>query len=330
MTRSAWRRARTLQPVRETALPRWCASTKKRLHSGGGYTTSNWNTSNPTGNPTIIDANDNGICIYVNYTADIGIGQIVIDGFSITDGSATTTGAGTDSGGGIYIPRTTHVRVTIQNCKIYENYAEDGSGAGIWSTRSDNLNVAYNEIYDNEGSGVVVTYGDNTVIIDNDIDNNEGDGVSIISDLGGGTDIHGNEVTNNQGVGINLNTATGGSISDNVVTNNHNTGGGGGLDITGATNDFTISDNTINGNSATVQGGGINISGSVAEIKDNTIQSNYTTAGSNGGGRTVCECRRQQCLCVGLRQSNLIKYHDKSRWRHACTRECRYNRQHDN
>jgi parallel beta-helix repeat protein len=201
----------------------------KKIALRGGYTTSNWNTSDPTANPTIIDANDNGICIYVNYQADTGIGDIAIDGFSITDGSATDAGAGTDSGGGIYIDHTTHVKVSIQNCKIYENYSEDGSGAGIWATRSDNLNVVANEIYDNEGSGVVVTYGDNTVIVDNTIDNNAGDGVNIISDLGGGTDINGNEITDNQGSGINLNTAFGGSINDNVVSGNQKTGGGRGI-----------------------------------------------------------------------------------------------------
>jgi parallel beta-helix repeat protein len=164
--RSVWRRELIRQQVQERHN-RCGTHQKKKIALRGGYTTSNWNTSDPTANPTIIDANDNGICIYVNYQADIGIGTLSLMDFQLPMVVQPMTGAGTDSGGGIYIDRTTHVKVSIQNCKIYENYSEDGSGAGIWATRSDNLNVVANEIYDNEGSGVVVTYGDNTVIVDN-------------------------------------------------------------------------------------------------------------------------------------------------------------------
>ncbi len=258
----------------------------KKITLRGGYTTSNWNSSNPATNLTVIDANDNGICVYIKYQADTSYGDVILDGFSITDGSATTAGAGTDSGGGIYIYHTTHIKVTIQNCKIYENYAEDGSGGGIWTSNSDHLHVTDNEIYDNEGSGVVITYGYSNVIVDNDIDNNAGDGIKVITDTGGGFDMHGNEITNNQGSGISLTSITGGSVSNNVISNNHTTGGGGGLDISGAVNKntikFIIDNNTINDNIADIQGGGIDISGSVAEIKNNTIQSN--TAYGNGGG----------------------------------------------
>ena len=255
----------------------------KKITLRGGYTTSDWNHSLPTTHPAVIDADEDGIGLFINYQADIGLGAITIDGLSITDGNATTAGAGTDSGGGILIDHTTHIVVTVQNCKIYDNIAEDGSGAGIWTTRSDNLLITASEVYSNQGSGIVVTYGDNTAIVDNNVHDNVGIGISVISDLGDGTDIRANTVTGNQGSGINLNTATGGSMTDNVVTDNHTTGGGGGFDISGAVGDFLISGNTVSGNSA-LQGGGIDISGSIAEIKNNVIESNFTTATSNGGG----------------------------------------------
>jgi parallel beta-helix repeat protein len=255
----------------------------KKITLTGGYTTANWNTSNPTANPTVIDPNDAGIGIYINYQADIGVGNIIVNGFSITNGNATDAGAGTDSGGGIYIDHTTHVHVTVQNCKIYENVAEDGNGGGIWSTRSDVLKIENNEVRDNDGSGVVVTYGDNTVIVGNVIKDNAGDGVEIISDLGGKTDVRNNEVTGNQGTGINLNTIIGGSLTNNISNDNHDTYGGGGLEVTGAINDFLISGNTFKGNSA-LQGGGIDISGSKAQITNNLIEGNFTTPTSNGGG----------------------------------------------
>jgi parallel beta-helix repeat protein len=255
----------------------------KKITLRGGYTISDWNNSRPGTNPTMIDAQENGIGVYIKYQADIGIGEIVLNGLSITGGKATEAGAGTDSGGGVYIDHTTHVRVTLQDCKLYENSAEDGNGAGLWSTRSDNLHILDSEIHDNEGSGIVVTYGDNTVIADNEVKDNTGIGISVISDVGGGLDIRGNEVAGNEGSGINLNTAKGGSLTDNVVTDNHTDSGGGGLDISGAVDEFEISNNTVRGNSA-LQGAGIDISGSVAEIRNNLIESNSTTAVSNGGG----------------------------------------------
>jgi parallel beta-helix repeat protein len=255
----------------------------KKIALKGGYTTSDWNSADPENHATVIDAQDNGIGVFINYQADIGIGTITVEGLSITGGNATESGAGTDSGGGVFIDHTTHVRVILRNCEVYSNTAEDGNGGGIWTTRSDNLQITNNEVYSNQGSGIVVTYGDNTVITDNVVKNNVGDGISLVSDLGSNTDISGNEATDNQGSGINLNTVTGGSLSDNLVSDNHTTGGGGGLEISGAVNGFVISGNTVRGNSA-LQGGGIDISGSVAEVKDNLVESNYTIAASNGGG----------------------------------------------
>ncbi|MBN1666509.1 MAG: right-handed parallel beta-helix repeat-containing protein, partial [Anaerolineales bacterium] len=254
----------------------------KKITLRGGYSISNWNLPLPETYASIIDANDNGVGVFIKYQADIGVGQIILDGLSITGGNATEAGAGTDSGGGIFIDHTTHVWVTVQNCKIYENSAEDGNGGGIWSTRSDNLHLLDSEIYANDGSGVVVTYGDNTVISGNHVHDNEGDGISVVSDLGGHTDVSDNQVINNQGSGINLNSVTGGALSGNVVEDNHTIGGGGGLDISGAVGNFMISNNTVRNNSA-LQGGGINITGSVAVIQNNRVESNYTTPSTNGG-----------------------------------------------
>ena len=97
---------------------------------------------------------------------DTSYGDVIIDGLSITGGNATTAVAGTDTGGGVFIESTTHVTVTIQNCKIYDNTAEDGSG-GIWSYNSDYMQVIGCEIYDNEGHGVAVSHGSNPAVIDN-------------------------------------------------------------------------------------------------------------------------------------------------------------------
>ncbi len=249
----------------------------------GGYTSSDWNNSEPDARPTVIDPQNNGVGIYINYQEDIGIHLITIDGFSITGGNASEAIAGTDSGGGIFIDHTTHTKVIIQNCDIYDNIAEDGSGGGIWATRTDNINILNTNIHDNSGSGMIITYSDNPVILDSVVYNNSGKGIGIISSYGQSTQISRNQITYNQGSGVDLNTVLGGMLTDNIITDNSTDGGGGGLDISGVVNDFLIGSNTILRN-VSMQGSGINISGSIAQITNNTIEYNTTTSSSNGGG----------------------------------------------
>ncbi len=258
----------------------------KKIALTGGYTTADWNTSNPAANPTVIDPNDNGVGIFINYQADIGIGDVIIDGFSITDGSATDAGTGTDSGGGVFIDHTTHVRVIIRNSRIYENYAEDGNGGGIWGFHTDNLLVFNCEITDNDGQGVAVSGSDSPAVIDSAVKNNTGYGIAVFTDLGGRAEIRGNEVSGHSDSGIRINTMTGGFVMDNLITDNHTTGGGGGMDLTGAS--VVVSNNIIRNNSARIQGGGIN-SGSGPEIINNLIVSNTATlnVGNGGGGMYV-------------------------------------------
>jgi parallel beta-helix repeat protein len=254
----------------------------KKLTITGGYAIADWSTSDPAANPTVIDPRQSGVGIYINYQADIGIGEVVIDGFSITGGNATKSGAGTDSGGGLFIEHTTHVRVTVRNSKIYANVAEDGSGGGIWNFHSDNMKVVDCEIYDNQGHGVATSGSDNTAVINNTVRNNVGYGIAVFTDYGGRTEIRGNRVFGHPNSGIRLNSVKGGSVTDNVVTDNQTGGGGGGLDL--SISAVVVSNNVIRNNSAEIQGGGINCGPNNA-IKNNLIESNAATlAIGNGGG----------------------------------------------
>ena len=159
------------------------------------------------------------------------------------------------------------------------------SGGGIWGARTDNFHLLNSQIHDNNGSGVVITYSANPVIQDSIIDDNQGLGILLVSADGSTTDISRNQIINNQGRGIAIKTVLGGSITDNTITDNvaESGYGGGGMDISGAINNFLIGNNTILRNTS-MQGAGINISGSIAQIVSNTIESNTTTASSNGGG----------------------------------------------
>jgi len=256
----------------------------RKLTLRGGYSLTDWTTSDPVANPTTINPAGAGIGVFIDYNADTSIGDVIIDGFTITGGSATDAGAGTDSGGAIYIDGTAHVRVTVRNCDIHDNSAEDGSGGGIKALNTDVFKLIDNEIYANQGSGLSLSYGANPTVTGNYVHDNAGDGLGFYSTTGSSTDIRDNTVEDNQGSGITLSTIGGGSVTGNTLIENHAEGGGGGLDISGAYNDVVVSGNTIRDNVADVQGGGIDVSGSIMRITDNLIELNTVTAPSNNGG----------------------------------------------
>jgi ribosomal protein L40E len=81
----------------------------------------------------MLDADDNGIGLFINYQADIGIGDIVVDSLDITNGNATTAGAGTDSGGGILIDHT-GIYVESGNASIEATCWGDGDWANDANT----------------------------------------------------------------------------------------------------------------------------------------------------------------------------------------------------
>ena len=96
----------------------------------GGYTVTNWTSSNPIANPTILDAEGRGRVVYVggNITA-------TIDGFRITAGDATGLGggpSGIDAGGGIYVISSTAM---IANNWVFSNTA--GVGGAIYLASGD-------------------------------------------------------------------------------------------------------------------------------------------------------------------------------------------------
>ena len=146
------------------------------LNQGGG-----WETSDPAGNPTILDANSQGRVIYVaeDLTATIA-------GFHIRNGYVDR-----ENGAGLYIAAGSVA--TIEMNLIYDNQA-DGIGAlggGSYCAGPDGLVLQQNTIYGNQaedGSGAYLVGGDGTVW-NNVFYSNVADG------LGGGLYLEGGSPT---------------------------------------------------------------------------------------------------------------------------------------
>lgn len=89
----------------------------------GGYTTSNWNSSNPTANPTILDANQAGRVIYAYASGT------TVENMTIRNGS-------TNVGAGVLTSFARHGRVTLRSLIIENNNAGNTAG-GLGSYQTD-------------------------------------------------------------------------------------------------------------------------------------------------------------------------------------------------
>ncbi len=146
----------------------------KSLTLRGGYTTTDWTTSNPISYPTTLDAQGQGRVLVV-----VGAVTPTIEGLRLTGGDATGLGGSGPSydgaGGGVYVVTAT---VTISSCTIYSNVAgRNGlaSGGGVYLLRSTGTLVR-NTILSNtagmsttvgpsgQGGGIFIAEGDATLI----------------------------------------------------------------------------------------------------------------------------------------------------------------------
>ncbi len=281
----------------------------KSLTIQGGYTTTNWSTSNPAANPTTLDAQRQGRVLYIS-----GNVSPTIEGLRLTGGDATGLGGlgGIDVGGGLYISGT-HALIT--NTVIYSNIAPSGGGGLFLKSRDARLQN--NVIYDNaatangSGGGVYVSYVSNCnpTLDGNTIyaNRNKGWGGGVY--LSGNATLRGNVIHDNSaynyggGVALSWNNATlagnrvysntaqsegggvfqyGGSplLSGNVITGNAAGWSGGGvvLKVVGSP---TLINNVVAGNHAVVLGSGIYVSESSPRLLHTTVARN---SGGDGSG----------------------------------------------
>ena len=116
----------------------------KNITLRGGYTTTNWTTSDPVANPTILDAQGKGRVI--NVASGI---TSTLEGLRITGGNANGLGGapwGWDAGGGVYAMTAT---VALSNSQFFSNTAFLGGGLALFG---GNATVSGNTITSSDGS----------------------------------------------------------------------------------------------------------------------------------------------------------------------------------
>ena len=158
----------------------------------GGYSTVDWDTSDPAANLTVIDAERSGRGISIVGT---GSETVAVDGFTVTGGDYTGLGnpagvnsracggTGCDCGGGLFAHRAT---IVVRNCVVTGNVASraasdrNGQGGGLYlwdvqpGSRIENTTIFSNSTggCNGGGGGIYVEFGAGLVLTQSTIQSN--------------------------------------------------------------------------------------------------------------------------------------------------------------
>ncbi len=271
-------RARPRADITTTGLVRQAVYLSKTLTLRGGYTTTNWITSDPLANPTVLDAQEQGRVVYI--TGDI---SATLEGLRLTRGNGN--GPGFYGGGGIYGISAT---VTLSGCQIDQNVE-----GGMYLLNTSATLIA-NTIHDNVGG-----YGSGGIILDST--SAPANASTIVNDtmprIDGelmssrsparliGNAILSNTSTYGDGGGLNVSTFSRAILIGNLIQGNASNGtdykfihGGGGVYLAGSA---ILDSNLIQSNTAKLAGGGVYLSGNASTLNGNLI------VGNTGGGLTT-------------------------------------------
>ena len=161
----------------------------------GGYTTTNWVESDPTANPTILDANHQGRVIFI-YS-----GSPTIEGFTLQNGQPAANSGDVDDIHGGAIRIRSGGSPTIQYNTIISNATvSGGQGGGIYDSGSSTIQhniIRNNTSLSGHGGGIALNGASNSVIAYNTIFSNTSTsrGGSIYVESASGV-IQGNEIFN--------------------------------------------------------------------------------------------------------------------------------------
>jgi parallel beta-helix repeat protein len=265
----------------------------------GGYTTTNWTTSDPVVYPTTVDAEGGGRVLYI--TGNI---SPTIEGLRITGGDSDGLGSpiGIDAGGGVIIISATG---TIRENYIFENAANsshNGDGGGVYlyqSAATLDSNTIISNTAQRGGAGIYL-YDSAATLIDNTISANNvpgfnGDGIFIQYSP---ATLTGNTITKHSGQGVFVDISPAMFIQNTIMSNlqgiflwesdnasldgntiSHNSHGGG---LWSSGDNVTIQGNTISHNTADWWAG-IDVVGDNVSIIGNIISSNAAVYGGGGG-----------------------------------------------
>jgi len=271
----------------------------KSISLRGGFTTADWNTPNPTANPTTLDANNQGRAVAI-----IGPADVTLEGLTLTNGNAAglrgdpNNPTSVNTGGGMYI-RSADVtlrRLTITGNAASREASKNGLGGGIYAYGSRielrdsrvESNIA-SPVYHGSGGGLYIDNCPDVTLADNLIQDNTG---STNQGNAGGGNGGGIAIWDSRvwllGNTIQYNTGTTGPGTLSSAS-----GGGVYVSEVHGTSHVTLTNNLITGNTASLQkegwGGGVAIGyGSTGRLDGNTIQDNTATGGltrlGQGGG----------------------------------------------
>lgn len=219
----------------------------------GGYTTIDWNTSDPEANPSTLDAQWQGRVLYI--TGEV---SPTIEGLRITGGDATGLGGtpwGDDAGGGVYLITAT---ASIDNNWVFSNTGFHGGGVCLYQCTA--------------------TFNGNTIVSNTGV---AGGGLSLVSST---VTLSSNIVMSNsggQGGGLSL-LWSNATLNNNDIISNTANAGGGGLMLSGS--EATLNGDTVASNTCEHAGGGglYLLDDSSVTLRNATITSNTTDTGGGG------------------------------------------------
>jgi uncharacterized repeat protein (TIGR01451 family) len=227
---------------------------RKSVTIRGGYTTANWQVSNPLANPTVLDARGRGRVVYVASNV-----SPTIEGLVITGGDAAGLGGGPvgeeDVGGGVYVAGDS--TVVLHDNRVVGNTAGQ-YGGGLYLADAV-ATLAGNSIMSNtayQGGGLyllsgVATLNGNTVVANS-------------ADYGGGLFLSSSAAV----------------INRNTIRANRAIAAGGGLLLLHS-NDAMLNGNTVTSNTAQ-RGGGLYLEESAATLANNVVADNRASLVGSG------------------------------------------------
>lgn len=245
----------------------------------GGFTTTDWTTSDPEANHTTVDAQGRGRVFAV-----AGNVSPTIEGLRITAGSAEGLGGDSveDCGGGIYV---INARPVIAGNNVFSNSADRGGGLCLERSQAtiNGNHFSHNAAY--QGGGILLissaaTVNDNTIA--SNVAYYHGGGVNLGHSnalLGNNTIVSNTALQDGGGVLLYRSSPT---LNGNLITSN-NAGSGGGLFLSYRSN-AALMNNMVVDNHANYWGSGFYIRGSSPRLSHNTIAHN---TGGDGSGLYV-------------------------------------------